>query len=102
MGADVIILITSVDMIFVMANKSIISSTCCVGVGSHDGRGAEERAGHQRTPGEDEEEPGGVCEGPAAPSGRGREPRFERGQEAAPEAGSSGNTLTLMRSIKHC
>ena len=37
--------------------------------GSHDGRRAEEGAGHQRPPGEDEEEPGPDGEGPAAPSG---------------------------------
>lgn len=37
--------------------------------GSHDGRRAEEGAGHQCPPGEDEEEPGPDGEGPAAPSG---------------------------------
>ena len=37
--------------------------------GSHDGRRAEEGAGHQCPPGEDEEEPGPDREGPAAPPG---------------------------------
>ena len=39
---------------------------CCIS-GCHDGRGAEEGAGHQRSFGENEEEPGGDSEGPAAP-----------------------------------
>ena len=41
--------------------------TSCVGC--NDGRIAEERAGHQCSFGEDEEEPGGDSEGPAAPIG---------------------------------
>ena len=44
---------------------------CILFPGCYDGRGAEEGAGHQLSPGEDEEEPGGHREGPAAPSGRG-------------------------------
>ena len=58
--------------------------------GGHDGGGAEEGAGHQRPPGEDEEEPGGDREGPAAAPGRGREPGPEGRQEAAPETGDQG------------
>ena len=61
--------------------------------GGHDGGGAEEGAGHQRPPGEDEEEPGGDREGPAAAPGRGREPGPEGRQEGAAEAGDQG-TLT--------
>lgn len=38
-------------------------------VGCHDGRGTEKRAGHQQPSGEDEKEPRGFGEGPAAPSG---------------------------------
>lgn len=54
--------------------------------GCHDGRGAEEGVGHQRPPGEDEEEPGGHRQRPAAAPGRRREPGHERQQEAAPKA----------------
>ena len=38
-------------------------------LGCHDGRRAEEGAGHQLSFGEDEEEPGGDSEGPAGPPG---------------------------------
>lgn len=54
---------------------------------------AEGGAGHQRSPGEDEEEPAGDGERSAAVSGQGREPRHEGRKEAASKAGSKGYVL---------
>ena len=71
----------------------LISFYCYLG--SHDGRGAEEGAGHQRPPGADEEEPGADGEGPAAPPGRGGAAGPEGREEADPEAGGQGGSPLL-------
>ena len=67
---------------------------CC-----HDGRGAKEGAGHQRSSGAHEEEHGADHQRPAAPSGWGWADRHEGGQEAGPEAGGQGEFLII--SIKN-
>ena len=56
-------------------------------LGCHDGWGAEEGAGHQCSPGEDEEEPGGHSERPAAPIRWGWKPGPEGREETASEVG---------------